>query len=82
MRIARGEQESAACRITIVVSAGTYPGSVAASTDPAFERFPLIIDVPDITLQGAFDMQIDATAAPWKRAEMGILLFWRHRRPS
>ena len=61
VRIARGEQESAACRITIVVAPGIYPGSVAASADPGFERFPLIIDVPDVTLQGAFDMLIDAS---------------------
>jgi hypothetical protein len=61
VRIARGEQESGACRITIVVVSGIYPGSVAASADPNFERFPLIIDVPDVTLQGAFDMLIDAS---------------------
>jgi len=61
VRIARSERESAACRITIVVPPGIYRGSVAASADPAFERFPLIIDVPDVTLQGAFDMQIDAS---------------------
>jgi len=61
VRMARGEQESAACRITIAVGPGTYQGSVAASADPAFEQFPLIIDVPDITLQGAFDIQIDAS---------------------
>jgi hypothetical protein len=61
VRMARGEQALGACRITIVVAPGIYPGSVAASADPAFERFPLIIDVPDVTIQGAFDMQLDAS---------------------
>jgi hypothetical protein len=58
-RLARGELVSAACRITIVASAEEYPGS----TDPAspdLERFPLVVDVPDITLQGALVMRLDA----------------------
>jgi len=61
VRVARDEQETAACRITIVVAPGVYRGSVNVSTDPAFERFPLVIDVPDVTLHGALDMQIDAS---------------------
>src|SRR5687768_3446800 len=40
-RLARGEVESAGCRITIVVAAGVRPGSTAPSMDPAYERFPL-----------------------------------------
>jgi len=59
VRVARDEQETAACRITIVVAPGIYRGSISASVDPAFERFPLVIDVPDITLHGAVEMQID-----------------------
>lgn len=61
VRVARDEQETAACRITIVVTAGVYRGSISQSTDPTFERFPLVIDVPDVTLQGAMEMQIDAS---------------------
>jgi len=59
-RIARGETDGAACRITIGVAPGTLSGSTAASSDPTFERFPLVIDVPDITLRGALRMQLDA----------------------
>lgn len=58
-RRARGELLSGACRITILVSAGTYPGSTAPAS-PEDERFPLIVDVPDITLRGALAMQVDA----------------------
>lgn len=62
VRVARGETESAACRITIAVRAGTYRGSTAASTDPSLERFPLLLDFPDVTLRGAFRMETDASA--------------------
>ncbi len=59
-RIARGETDKAACRITIAASAGTFKGATAPSSDPTFERFPLVIDVPDITLQGSLKMLVDA----------------------
>jgi len=58
VRIARDEQTTGACRITIAVAAGSYRGSVTESADPALDRFPLVIDVPDVTLQGALQMQI------------------------
>lgn len=58
-RLARGELLSAACRITIEMPAGIYPGSAAPSS-PEGEHFPLVVDVPDITLRGAFVMQVDA----------------------
>lgn len=58
-RLARGELLSAACRITILISADTYPGSTSPAS-PADERFPLIVDVPDITIRGALVMQADA----------------------
>lgn len=61
VRIARNETEKAACRITIVAASGVMPGSTSPSSDPAFELFPLIIDVPDITLRGALKMQVDAS---------------------
>jgi hypothetical protein len=58
-RMARGETETAACRITISVSADTFTGSFDAGADPALERFPLLIDVPDVTLLGALQMRVD-----------------------
>ena len=58
-RIARGETSTALCPITISVAAGVYAGSTAESDDPSFERFPLIIDVPDLTLRGASSMPLD-----------------------
>lgn len=58
-RISRSELTSAACRITIQVAPGTFKGSVAASTDPLMERYPIVIDVPDITLKGAANMMLD-----------------------
>jgi hypothetical protein len=59
-RITRNEKTSpqAACRITISVSAGTYRGSFVA--DPAVELFPLVLDVPKVTLEGGLRMQLDA----------------------
>jgi len=59
-RLARNELETAACRITIAVAAGTLDASGAQSSDPTVERLPLMIDVPDITLTGALKMQVDA----------------------
>jgi hypothetical protein len=64
VRIARNERESAACRITIDVASGTYVGSFDAGVAPALERFPLMIDVPDVTLRGALQMDVDR----WGRA--------------
>lgn len=60
VRVERGEQESAACRITIEVASGSYLGSVNQSADPSLEQLPLVIDVPDVTLKGALRMGIDA----------------------
>ena len=57
-RLARGELTSAACRITIVASAETYQGTVSLQAS-GIERFPLIVDVPDITLRGALAMGLD-----------------------
>lgn len=58
-RLARGELVSAACRITIVVSAGVYTGTALGQASDVVDRFPLIVDVPDITLRGALTMQVD-----------------------
>lgn len=70
-RIARGETDRSACRITIAASAGTLKGSTAPSADPMFERFPLVIDVPDITLKGALKMQVDAAGRATGASEGG-----------
>ena len=58
-RVARRELASAACRITIVAASGTLGGSVVGSSDPTKERFPFLIDVPDITIRGALQVQQD-----------------------
>jgi hypothetical protein len=57
-RAAAGELVAGACRITIVVSPGTYQGTVGTASG-ALEHFPLIVDVPDITLRGALVMALD-----------------------
>lgn len=59
-RLGRNETQTAACRITIAVVPAVLKGSSAVSADPTFELFPLVIDVPDITLFGALKMQVDA----------------------
>jgi hypothetical protein len=60
-RLARGELQSAACRITIAVAGGEYRGTGDAdNTDKSLEHFPLVVDVPDITLRGALVMKLDA----------------------
>lgn len=59
-RVAKNETEGAVCRITINVASGTYNGSTAPSADPLFERFPIVIDVPKISIIGAFNMGVDA----------------------
>ncbi len=58
-RVSRKEFTSAACRITITVASGTLRGSAVESSDPATERFPFLIDVPDITVRGALQVQLD-----------------------
>ena len=58
-RLLHGELTSAACRITIFVSADTYRGTVLGEASGDIERFPLIVDVPDITLRGALAMGLD-----------------------
>ena len=63
-RYTRGETTSAKCRITIAAAPGEYIGSFDASSDSSLERFPLIIDVPDITLRGALTMTLDGTGRP------------------
>lgn len=59
-RLARGEQLVATCPIVIEVGPGVYRGDVVDNADATVERFPLVIDVPSITLKGAFAMQRDS----------------------
>ncbi len=58
-RVERGERTSAACRITIEVARGEYTGSFDAGASSSLERFPLLVDVPDVTLRGALEMEVD-----------------------
>ena len=58
-RVGANESTAAACRITILVSAGTYQGTVGSASG-ALEHFPLMVDFPDITLHGALAMTLDA----------------------
>ncbi len=58
-RMARGELTSGSCRITIVVADGTYRGTALSTASGDIEQFPMIVDVPDITLQGALVMGLD-----------------------
>src|SRR5205085_10007384 len=59
-RLARNELDAAACRITISVADGNIAGTAAASSDATIEHFPLIIDVPAVSLVGALRMGVDA----------------------
>lgn len=58
LRTSRGELQTGSCRITITVASGTFTGTVTGD-DPTLERFPLVIDVPDISLVGALKIQVD-----------------------
>jgi hypothetical protein len=59
VRMARGELRSASCRITILVADGTYQGTAISTASGDIEQFPMIIDVPDITVRGALVMGLD-----------------------
>jgi hypothetical protein len=49
-----------ACRITILVSPGEYVGTIGTPGGPDIEQLPLLIDVPNITLRGAYTMPLSA----------------------
>lgn len=59
IRSGRNETSTGSCRITITVEPGIFQGSVKESADPSFERLPLVIDMPDVTLHGSFSMPMD-----------------------
>jgi len=63
-RLSRGETTNAACRITISVAVGTYTGNTNPASGSDVEALPLTIDVPDITLLGAFQMSVDERGRP------------------
>ena len=77
-RIANGELTAGACRITIDVKPGVYTGSFDAGADTTLERFPIILDVPDISLVGALRMLVDAdgraTGDGWPTDDMTVLV--------
>lgn len=60
VRVERNETEAAACRITIDVSAGTFTGSFDSNAHPSLEKFPIVLDVREITLRGALKLRLDA----------------------
>ena len=57
-RVAAGEALTGACRITILVAPGTYQGTTGTATGE-LEQFPLMVDMPDVTLRGALEMALD-----------------------
>lgn len=59
VRTTRGELLSASCRITILVADGTYRGTAVSTASGDTEQFPMVVDVPDITLRGALLMGLD-----------------------
>ena len=63
-RMLRGETTDAVCRITIAVAQGTYQGSANDTINAGLEQLPITIDVPRITLRGAFVMPTDNKGRP------------------
>ena len=64
-RVRRQETHVASCRITIEVAAQTFTGTFdATAVGPALERLPLIIDVPNVQLQGSLEMILDSLGRP------------------
>ena len=57
-RVAAGEALAGACRITIMVAPGTYQGTIGTASGTQ-EHFPLMVDMPDITLNGALVMALN-----------------------
>ena len=59
LRQKRKETVSASCTITIDVAAGAYRGSTKDSPDATLEKFPIVVDVPGVTLHGALTMAFE-----------------------
>ncbi len=65
-RLARGEFRSAACRITITVGSGVFRGTGVPTGKQFLENYPLMVDVPEITLRGALVMGLNGGRATGK----------------
>jgi hypothetical protein len=63
-RASHVESEEEMCRITIEVAGGTYEGTASVPAPEGMEQFPLIVDIPMITLQGSLLMEPDANGRP------------------
>ncbi|MFN2602153.1 MAG: right-handed parallel beta-helix repeat-containing protein [Gemmatimonadaceae bacterium] len=72
VRISRDELQAGSCRITISVAPGTFTGSVTATSDPTLEQFPLVVDVPDISIIGSSKMQDGADGRAAGTSEGGV----------
>ena len=59
-RLARGETQTAACPITIAVDTGVFLGSLDQQRAGDVDQWPLVIDVPSVSVRGSFTMQVDA----------------------
>ncbi len=51
------------CPITILVAAGAYEGTTAG-LDTIKERLPLLIDMPNVTIRGRYQIPTDSAARP------------------
>jgi len=70
-RLARGETQTAACRITIAVDTGVFQGTTDGTDGGSVDKWPLVIDVPQISLVGSFKMQVDAQGRAVGTGEAG-----------
>jgi hypothetical protein len=59
-RLARNETQTAACRITISVDTGVFQGTTDGTGPVGVDKWPLIIDVPQISLVGSLKMHLDS----------------------
>src|SRR5690606_773178 len=72
-RMAHEEQTAGACRITIQVAEGTRSAAYGGSADPEVETLPLVVDVPDISLRGAYRPVIDGSGRATDQGETGAV---------
>lgn len=71
-RLSRDELVTADCRVTISIAPGVYDGLGTPDPGPGLERFPLVIDFPDISLRGAFVAQVDGDGRATGVAATGV----------
>jgi hypothetical protein len=70
-RLARSELQAAACRITIAVDTGVFQGATDGTDGGSVDKWPLVIDVPEISLIGSFKMHVDARGRATGTSEDG-----------